>query len=120
MLEKTVNAFEIFRGEKKVLLNALGISILIQAKVITYYFLISLSLDFSIPYFNFFLIVSLASFIMLLPISINGIGLRENIFVFLLATFSVAKPDAIAFAWIIYGLIIIQGLIGGVIYAFRK
>ena len=50
-------------------------------------------------WYNFFLIVSLALVIALLPISINGIGLRENTFVFLLGAFGILGADALAFSW---------------------
>ncbi len=120
ILEKIIKAFWAFKGQKSVLLKALGLSFILQANVVTYYFLISTSLEFSIPYYNFFLIVPLAIFIMMLPISINGIGLRENAFFFFLASFAIAKPDAIAFAWIEYGILLIQGILGGLVYIFRR
>lgn len=57
---------------------------------------------------------------MMLPVSINGIGLRENVFFFFLALFAVTKTDAIAFAWIEYGILLLQGVGGGLVYALRK
>ena len=57
---------------------------------------------------------------MMLPISINGIGLRESVFVFFFSAFGVVKYQAIAFAWLAYGLVILQGLLGGIVYALRK
>ena len=57
---------------------------------------------------------------MMLPASINGIGMREGIFIFAFASFGITKPEAIAFAWIVYGLILLTGLSGGVVHALRK
>ncbi len=57
---------------------------------------------------------------MMLPISVNGIGLRENTFFFFLGIFGIIKSNAIAFAWIEFSFILIQGIIGGLIYALRK
>ncbi len=120
LLMKLIDAFWTFRGQKMALLKALGLSLLLQANVVFYYFLISSALGFHIPLYNFFLIVPLSIFIMMIPVSINGIGLRENVFFFFLATFAVAKPEAIAFAWIEYGILMLQGVLGGIVYAFRK
>ena len=120
ILEKIINAFWTFKGEKKVLFKVLGLSLILQVNVIIYYFIISVALNFSVPYYYFFLIVPLSIFIMMLPISINGIGLRESAFFFFLAPFAISKPEAIAFAWIEYGMIIILGVVGGIIYAVRK
>lgn len=118
--EKLGNSFWAFRNQKKALLYALFLSLLLQANVVFYYFLISISLNFGIPFYNFFLIIPLTIFVMMLPISVNGMGLRENTFFFFLSAFAIAKSDAIAFAWIEFSFILIQGLIGGLIYTFRK
>ena len=120
ILEKIIEAFWTFKGQKKVLFKALGLSLILQTNVITYYFLIASSLGLNIPFYNFFLIVPLSIFIMMLPISINGIGLRENTFFFFLSAFAIMKPEAIAFAWIEYGILLFQGVLGGIVYAFRK
>ena len=65
----------------------------------------------------FFLIVPLAVFLMMVPVSINGIGVRENLFVFFLASFGVAEATGLAFAWLDYGLVLLQALVGGIVYA---
>lgn len=120
ILERIINAFWIFKGQKKVLVRAFGLSLILQANVITYYFIISTALDLHIAYYNFFLIIPLAIFVIMAPISINGIGLRESAFFFFLGVFAIAKPDAIAFAWIEYGVLLVQGILGGIVYLFRK
>ena len=74
------------------------------------------------PLATFFLVVPIATVITMLPISINGIGLRENAFVFLLGTLGskADRPDTIALAWLAYGIIVILGLIGCIVYILRK
>jgi hypothetical protein len=54
---------------------------------------------------------------MMVPVSINGIGVRENLFVFFLASFGVAEATGLAFAWLDYGLLLLQALAGGLVYA---
>ncbi len=120
IVKKMREAFWAFRGKKKVLLKALGLSLLLHANVIIYYFLISSALNLSIPFYNFFLIIPLSLFIMMLPITINGIGLRENTFYFFFSTFAITRAEAIAFAWVEYGIIIILGILGGIVYVLRK
>lgn len=65
----------------------------------------------------FFLIVPLAVFLMMIPVSINGIGVRENLFVFFLGAFGVAEATGLAFAWLEYGTLLLQALAGGLVYA---
>ena len=59
------------------------------------------------PYF--FLIVPLALFVMMLPVSINAIGVRENVFAFFFAAFCVASATSVAVAWLDYGLVLAPG-----------
>lgn len=119
IIRSIVNSFLQFKKHKKALFKALVISLLLQTNVIIYYFLISNSLVFGIELSYFFLIIPLSIFIMMLPISINGIGLRENVFFLFLSNFAIGASEAVAFAWIEFFFLLILGLIGGLVYAFR-
>jgi uncharacterized protein (TIRG00374 family) len=118
--EKLINAFLSFRGYKKILTRAFILSMILQAFAVTTFFIIGKALNIHAPFHSYFLIIPLAFFVMMVPVSINAIGIRENIFVFLFSVFYVSKPEAIAFAWISFGFIIFRGLIGAIVYAFRN
>ena len=55
----------------------------------------------------------------MLPVSINAIGVRENVWAFFFAALGVAGAAAagVAFAWLDYGLVVLQALVGGLVYA---
>jgi hypothetical protein len=95
------------------------VSILLQINVILFYYFIGVSLDLGVSLLYFSIIVPVALVVLLVPFSINGIGIREGIFVYLLTELGVPTKDAIALSWISFGLMLTQGLIGGVIFAFR-
>ena len=118
--ERIAAAFAPFRGRADALARALGLSLLLQTNVVLYYFVIARALGLPVPLLDFFLVVPLSLFVMMLPISINAIGIRENVFAFFLAMFGVARSEAIAFAWIAYGMLAVQGMLGGIVYAFRR
>jgi len=120
LLGTLMSAFLVFHGRKDTLARALGLSMLLQANVVIHYYLFAKALDFSVPIHNFFLIIPLTIFIMMIPVSINAIGVRENALVFFFGTFGVSRPEAIALAWLAYGVVIFQGLLGGIVYALRK
>ena len=109
-----------FRGRYAVLAGALGISALMMVQTVVFYYLIGWTLDLPVRLATFFLIVPLALFVMLAPISINGIGLREGIFVLLLGRYGVPPDSALAFAWMEYGLFLLFGLLGGIVYVLRR
>jgi len=120
LLSKMIGAFLAFQGRRDTLAQALGLSVLLQVNVVVHYYLVSAALGLPVPLLSFFLIVPLATFVMMIPISINAIGIRESIFAFFFLPFGVANADAVAFSWLVYGIGILQGLIGGIVYALRK
>ena len=109
-----------FKGRREALMKALCLSLLLQLNVITFYYLIGLSMGFEIAYYNFLVIVPLAIFVMMIPVSINGIGIRESVFVLLLIPFGISNASAIAYAWLEFGLFMTYGLLGGLLYVLRK
>jgi len=117
---KITNGFSAFRGKTDTLAKAFGLSLLLQGNVVLQYFVFAEALHFSISFLSFLLIIPLAIFVMLLPVSINGIGIRESVFVLFLSPWGIDKPEALALAWLAYGSYVIHGLLGGLVYACRK
>lgn len=117
---RIVDGFGAFRGERTLLLRAFLLSVLLQVNVVLYYWLLAQALSLPIPLASFFWIIPLVSFILLLPISINAVGVREYAFVFFFAAFAVGTADAVAFAWIAYAINVAQGAIGAVVNALRR
>jgi hypothetical protein len=113
-------ALRAFQGQGSVLARAFGWSLLLQTLVVLNAYLLARALHVPIPFPHFFLIVPLALFVMMLPVSINAIGVRENVWAFFFAVFGVAAAKGIAVAWLDYGLVLLQALIGGIIYARRS
>ena len=109
-----------FRNRRPALVLALILSFMLQANVVLYHWIVANALGLSVSLLAFFLIVPIAIVVMMIPISINGIGVREGLFVLLLSAHGVSQAEGLAFAWIIYALLLLQGLIGGVVFAFRR
>ncbi|HEU4700626.1 MAG TPA: lysylphosphatidylglycerol synthase transmembrane domain-containing protein [Gemmatimonadales bacterium] len=120
LVAKVRDAFAAYRDAHRTLGVALAWSVALQANVVLFYVLVAQALGLPVAWANFLLIVSVALVVTLLPISINGIGLRENTFAVLLAPFGVASADALAFAWLAYLLLLGGSAIGGVVYAVRR
>jgi uncharacterized membrane protein YbhN (UPF0104 family) len=119
LFAKAAGALRAFQGQGRVLAGAFAWSLLLQSLVVLNGFFLARALHVPIPLPYFFLIVPLALFVMMLPVSINAIGVRENVWVFFLAAFGVAGASAkgVAVAWLDYGLVLVQALIGGIVYA---
>lgn len=119
-LKKIAAALALYRGQPGVLARALGFSFLLQVNVVSFYWFLSQALGMPIGYGDFYIIAPVAILVMMLPISINGIGVRESIFVFLLAQWGIGTAGAVALAWLEYGLFLMMGLFGGLLFALRR
>jgi hypothetical protein len=118
-LEEAYRSFNILRNVPRVLAIAFLASLLLQINVILFYYFIGVSLDLGVSFLYFAMIVPVALVVLLVPFSINGIGIREGIFVYLLTGLGVETREAIALSWISFGLMLTQGIIGGIIFALR-
>ena len=118
--EKLYKGFSLFKGRNDVLFKAVLFSLLLQLNVIIHFVIMTYALSIDVPITAMFIIVPLANILMLIPISINGIGLREAIFVFLFGIYGVATEDSVAYAWIALGMILVQGVVGGIVFLLRR
>jgi len=99
--------------------GALAISLVFNVLLIAVNYLIALSLGVEIPLWYFLLFVPIISFLLVLPISLSGLGVREGGYVYLFAQAGVSAPLALAMSLLFYALNVATGLIGGVLYAFE-
>jgi len=109
-----------FQDKWSVLARAFGWSLLLQTSVVLGGWCLARALHAPIPLPYFFLIVPLALIVMMLPVSINAIGVRENVWAFFFAAFGVSAALGVAVAWLSYGLVLAQALIGGAVYAWGR
>jgi uncharacterized membrane protein YbhN (UPF0104 family) len=117
--KKLAEAVFAFQGKGLVLAKAFAYSLALQTLVVLNGWLLAKALHVPIPLPYFFLIVPLAVFIMMVPVSINAIGVRENVWAFFFAAFGVAASKAVAVAWLDYGLVLLQAITGGIVYLSR-
>ena len=120
VLAKVLRSFQAYRHARSAVLRALGLSILLQVNVVVHFVLLARAVGVEVPVESMFLIIPVAVFIMMLPISINAIGVREAVFVFLFSLYGVESVQALAFAWIAYSFTLLQGVLGGVVFALRR
>ncbi len=115
-----LSRFLVFQGKSRVLAGAFGWSLVMQGMVVLSWYLLARALHAPVPFAVFFLIVPLALFVMMLPVSINAIGLRENVWAFFLVALGSPAAMGVALAWLDYGLVLLQALAGGVVYALGR
>jgi glycosyltransferase 2 family protein len=118
--KKVSDAIFSFQGKGSVLARAFGWSLFLQTLVVLNGWLLAKALHVPIPLPYFFVIVPIAVFVMMIPVSINAIGVRENVWAFFFTAFGVASAKGVAVAWLDYGIVLIHALVGGAIYAWSR
>jgi uncharacterized membrane protein YbhN (UPF0104 family) len=97
---------------------SLVVSFFIQLSVVIISMIIGRAVDVVIPWESYFVIIPLVTVAGMVPISLNGLGVREGAYVYFLAQAGVAAHQALAFAvlWLI--LITSLNVLGGLGWVF--
>lgn len=116
LVDQTARALEKIRNNKKNIFFAILLSFIFQLVVITCYVLALFALGVDINPLYIFTLYPIVMVITMLPISINGIGLREWASIFIYGLVGVSRKDILALSLAVYFLLVINSLIGGLFY----
>jgi len=93
--------------------------VIFQALVFVYHVMLSRALGITkVPIMAFASIVVLSSLATMIPLSINGLGFREGVYIWALGRYGVPHERALAFALLVLALLLLSSLAGGVVYVF--
>lgn len=120
IIGKITETSAVFSDRMGPVYGCVAISVLFQANVVLHFYLIAEALDFGVPVIFYFALIPVSLFIMMVPISINGIGVREQAFIVLFGTFGVPASSAISLAWIALAFVLVQAVAGGIVFALRR
>lgn len=120
IVAKVTRTSAVFSDRMGPVYGCVVISVIFQANVVLHFYLIAEALDFGVPVIFYFALIPVSLFIMMVPISINGIGVREQAFIVLFGTFGVPASSAISLAWIALAFVLVQAVAGGVVFALRR
>ncbi len=107
------------KQNKASMMKAGLLSLLLQVNVVFFTYVVALSMNLRIPLIDFFVIVPIVLVILILPVSINGIGLRENAYALMFAGY-ITGEEAVALSWVLLALSLFLGGVGGVFYIARR
>ena len=110
----------IHRYPLRALTTALLISLPFTLNLILVQVTIAWALGVNLPFRIFALFVPIIAIINLLPITFNGLGLREGIYTFLFVPVGLSAATAVSMSLAFYFLRFSAGLLGGLLYTFRN
>ncbi|MDA8236036.1 MAG: lysylphosphatidylglycerol synthase transmembrane domain-containing protein [Clostridia bacterium] len=110
-----------YRTSSITLWQVIGYSVLFQIIIvlINYFLLHSLKID-RVSFWQCLLIVPIISALSMIPISINGLGIREGAYVLLLAPLHVTSSQAVILSLLFFLIVTVVSLLGGVIFLLER
>jgi hypothetical protein len=117
--EVAQSAVHVYREQVAALWAAFAASVAIQSLVVCYYYEVARSLRIPLPLSACFLVVPLCTLVQTVPVSFNGWGIRESIFILYFGQLGLSRDSALAFSLVGAGLIVILSLSGAVVWSSR-
>ncbi len=114
--EGILQSFSLFWHHPKAVAEALGISFLCQSIAILVHILLGYAVGLEIPTAYYFVFVPVSTALGALPISLNGLGIREGSYFYFLGLLQVPGGQALGFSLLWFLILVCSGLIGGVLY----
>lgn len=102
---------------KKSLFSAWFVSLFFHVIIIGMHFSLSLALNSPVSMIVFFVFTPIVSLSLLLP-SIQGLGVNENMYEYLLSQVGAPEALGVTLGLLIFAVKVITGLIGGVVYLY--
>jgi uncharacterized protein (TIRG00374 family) len=116
LLEKSLDSCRQFGKEKQFLLKSVLLSLVLNIIWVLQVSVLGAGLDLNISFTALLVIVPIIFCISALPITPNGLGVRENLFVLMLAVIFVPRTAALSLSLLASAEGLFWSLIGGLVY----
>ncbi len=117
--ETVQSAVHGYRAEVAAVWIAFLGSVALQALVVLYYYNVARALRIPLPLSACFLMVPLCTLVQTVPVSFNGWGIRESVFILYFGQVGLPRDSALAFSLVGAGLIVLMSLSGAVVWTAR-
>ena len=118
--EVVQDAVHVYREQLPAVFMAFGASVALQAVVVCYFYTVAQALRIPLSLAACFLMVPLNILIQTVPISFNGWGVRESVFILYFGQVGLPRDSALAFSLVGAGLIVLLSLSGAVVWTSRS
>jgi len=119
-LNDWLESFQFKIRQPGMLAGILLTSLLIQFADVFSFRVVAAAIQLPVKMSDLLLFVPLLYLAILLPLSVNGIGVRESVFVIFAASWGISSADAVAFSLTVFALNLAGSLVGGIIYWFDR
>ncbi len=106
--------------DRRGLLGVTLLSLVVQLANVVLAWLVGEGLGLPVPPLYYGVLIPLVSILTLLPISLNGMGLREAGTVLLLAPLQISSASAVTLSLLLFAVYTVASLLGGAVYMFGR
>ena len=119
-IEKLTEVLSRFREQPGALAGCFAAAVFVQATMVFFYFAVAYALHLNLALSDLCVIVPISFVVQMLPVSVNGFGVREATFSFYFSRIGQPIESALLMSLVGQALIMLFSLSGGVTYALRK
>jgi glycosyltransferase 2 family protein len=116
---RTLVAISELKRDRGLVARTLVLSILIRIVWALGCFVVARAMSLPIGLLTVISVISLVDLIRMMPVSINGLGVREWLIVVLLSSAGIGREQALTFAFLAFSPIVLNAVAGGLIYISR-
>jgi glycosyltransferase 2 family protein len=109
-----------FREKPSSVIGCFGGAVLVQALVVAFYLTVVYALHIPVTAADLAVIVPLSLIVQMLPVSVNGFGVREATFSFYFTRVGLPVESAVLLSLVAAGLTMIHSLSGAAVYVTRR
>lgn len=122
ILERSLEACQRFGPERRFLLKAMTLSMLVNLVCVLQILALAWGLALQVPATALLVVVPIVICLSAIPITPNGLGVRENLYVWMLTmpAFGVDSTQALSLSLLAYAGSLFWSLVGGVVYVTLK
>lgn len=118
--ENLLLALETYQGNRHIIFQAVILSLFVHFIQAWIHLFLGRALGLEIPLSYCFILYPLVGLFSALPVSLNGFGLREGGYLFLLGQIGISSEKAVAFGLLWFIVVAVDSLIGGLVFILRK
>jgi glycosyltransferase 2 family protein len=115
-LRALAQGLSLYRGHRRTWLIAFGLSLIVQVAAVAEVWLLGSALHLPASFAVYAIAVPLTTLLTMLPITVNGVGVREGALAVLLAPAGVTSAGALALGALWFVVLLAASLLGGIVY----
>lgn len=119
-LTRFYQVIQVFRGHTKTIAAAFVISVIYQLTLVVMNLFAAKAVGVSPTFMSLFFTIQITTLICLIPISINGLGVRETLYVKILNSSGIVSEKILVFQVILLIINYVESLLGGFCFMLKK